>query len=115
MSNIVLVCGGRDFQDRDLLESFLDRLHAEESVDMLVQGGARGADLLAGIWAMSRGIPMAEVPANWHFYGKSAGSRRNHSMLLLKPSCVVAAPGGRGTEHMKMIARTAGIQVLDIN
>jgi YspA, cpYpsA-related SLOG family len=115
VSNIVLVCGGRDFQAQDWLWSFLDRMHAEEPIDMLVHGDARGADYHAGCWAMSRGIPMAAVPANWDFYGTAAGSRRNHSMLLLKPSCVVAAPGGRGTEHMKMIARAHGIQVLDIN
>lgn len=115
MSNIVLVCGGRDFDDQKRLWSFLDRMHAEEPIDMIVHGDARGADFHAGMWAMTRGVPMAAVPAQWAVYGNAAGSRRNHSMLLLQPSCVVAAPGGVGTEHMKRIARAYGIQVLTLD
>ena len=52
---IVLVCGGRDFTDRDLLFATMDRVLAKYPDGlMIVQGAAKGADLLAEGWCKSR-------------------------------------------------------------
>jgi len=105
---IALVCGGRDFDDRDRLYKVLDRLKPS----FVIQGGARGADAMAGEWAVDRGVPMAEVRAQWDRYGKQAGPMRNGWMLMLKPDVVVAFDGGRGTADMVQQARSAGIRVI---
>ncbi len=47
----LLVTGGRDFADRDLLYATLDRLHAEHNIIVVIHGDAKGADRLAGEWA----------------------------------------------------------------
>jgi hypothetical protein len=52
----VLVCGGRDFDNRAMLNAALDRLHAERVFSLVIAGGARGADTLAEDWANARGI-----------------------------------------------------------
>jgi hypothetical protein len=82
MSGIrLLVCGGRNFQDRDRVFSALDRFLATWPVGLLIHGAVRGADKLAGEWAKSRGIPVRDFPADWDRYRRAAGPRRNQQML----------------------------------
>lgn len=110
----VLVCGGRDFADAVFLNAELDRLHAEYRFTVLIEGCARGADQLAGLWADARGIRHLKFPADWHGLGRKAGPIRNEQMLREgKPNLVVAFPGGRGTAHMSGIARAAGLTVIE--
>lgn len=109
---ILLACGGRDFKDEALLDWALTAAHAKEEIEMLIHGGARGADLMAGAWAQERGIHTARVDALWDVLGKRcAGPRRNEAMLRLAPDGVIAFPGGTGTAHMVGIAREACIPV----
>ena len=44
----VLVCGGRDFNDWDLLHEVLNGLNNDKAIDCIIEGDARGADRLAG-------------------------------------------------------------------
>ncbi len=104
----ILVCGGRDFSDWDLLASTLDRLGPSS----IVHGAARGADTLAGVYAQKKKLPCQAFPADWKKYGKSAGFRRNEDMLKRSnPDLVLAFPGGNGTTHMVRTARNHGYQV----
>lgn len=80
-------------------------------IDLVISGGAAGADTLAIAWAEARGIHYAEVPALWSFYKRSAGMLRNKAMMFLQPDLVVAFPGGRGTQGMVDLAKRAGIPV----
>lgn len=41
---IVLVCGGRDYMDRDRVFNVLDDLHSSKGIAHLRHGGAAGAD-----------------------------------------------------------------------
>jgi predicted Rossmann-fold nucleotide-binding protein len=82
---------------------------------IIVHGAARGADSLAALWALERGVHAAAVPARWETYDKSAGRLRNSAMLALRPDMVIAFPGGIGTADMKRRARQAGIAVHEIN
>lgn len=111
---IALICGGRDFINRDLLFARLDYIHAKKPITMVVQGGAKGADLLAKEWAISRGIHCAQVDALWDHNGRAAGPIRNQAMLLLRPDIVIAFAGGRGTKHMVYAAKAQEIPVLKI-
>lgn len=108
----ILVCGGRDFSDKRQLMDELEKVHAQQPVTLVIQGGARGADNLARRWAEWRGIDVAEYPANWNKHGKAAGHRRNAAMLKHgEPELVVAFSGGRGTDMMCKLAIDANVGV----
>ena len=110
----VLVCGGRDFVDNDLLCRTLDEM--DPSPTLLIEGGARGADGMAFAWASRHGVERRTYPANWAKYGKAAGFVRNQAMLDRgKPDVVIAFPGGRGTADMAGRAERAGVEVRRIN
>lgn len=109
----LLVCGGRDYANIDHVYSVLSAVHAKRGISILIHGDAPGADTLAGEWAMERGIHVARVPALWDRYGSAAGPKRNEAMLQLNPDGLVAFPGGRGTNGMVELAKSAGITVMD--
>lgn len=108
----VLVTGGRDFNDRNLLNFALSVLHAATPFTLLIHGNARGADSLADEWARGQGIDTEVYPADWKKHGKPAGIIRNQQMLDQHPDLVVAFPGGKGTKHMTDISRKAGIKTI---
>jgi predicted Rossmann-fold nucleotide-binding protein len=109
----VLVCGGRNYEDRDALYAALDQLHSEHRFSVVIAGGARGADTLAADWAKERGIPTEIYMAEWNRLGRKAGPIRNRRMLDEgKPDLVVAFPGGTGTAGMAALARNAGEPVI---
>jgi len=106
----VLVCGGRDYQDRKRLFAFLDALDPPASV--IIEGEALGADQLSALWPSSRGVKLMPFPADWSRHGKSAGPIRNRQMLIEgRPDIVVAFPGGKGTANMIKQAVEAGVKV----
>jgi ABC-type Fe3+-hydroxamate transport system substrate-binding protein len=82
--------------------------------DIVIHGGARGADKLAGEWCQDGGIACAIVPAQWYYYRKSAGPVRNEWMMRLKPDLVIAFPGGTGTANMIKLAEEAGVEVIKV-
>ena len=107
----VLVCGGRNYRDRDRVFQVLDSIEAL----VVIHGGARGADQLAGAWAKERQVSCNTYSAQWDRYGKSAGFRRNEQMLNEgNPDLIIAFPGGNGTAHMMRIARQRGYEVTEI-
>lgn len=114
--NRVLVCGGRDFADKSRVWRVLDKLHALHPIDVLIVGGASGADHLAEQWAKHHQIAHFVFPAQWRRLPlRAAGPVRNRRMLDEgKPDRVVAFPGGTGTENMVTQAKNAGLPVIRI-
>lgn len=109
---IVLVCGGRDYKDIETANFVLDALHKEHKFTLLIQGGAKGADLFARAWARSRGVKFETEDANWEKHGNAAGPIRNELMLTMySPNLVVAFPGGPGTEDMVRKSKAHGVDV----
>lgn len=107
----VLVCGGRDYSDRDVLFYVLDCHKPTE----IISGMARGADSLAAEYAVRFGIKLQKFYANWSLHGNSAGPIRNRLMLTVgKPDKVIAFKGGKGTADMIKISKAAGIEVVEI-
>lgn len=109
----ILVCGGREFNDYNLLSETLNPYIHDGLV--IIHGAARGADTLAGSWAKDNGFETEEYPADWDKYGKRAGYIRNVQMLNEgKPDLVIAFPGGKGTEMMIDLANAAKVSVLEV-
>ena len=118
-----LICGGRDFCDERWMEAHIERMvtlcESRSKEFVVVEGAARGADLLAGSTARSRKLRVVEIPADWERLGKRAGFARNELMasFLLREirngasGDVVAFPGGRGTQHMRDHSRSVGLKV----
>ena len=112
----VLVCGGRDFDNESLVFGALDQIEAEMGPLVIIEGGARGADSLAALWADDRGAHHLQFKADWQKHGKGAGPIRNQTMLDDgKPDLVVGFPGGVGTADMLRRAKAAGIPVIEGN
>lgn len=106
-----LVCGGRTFNDYDLVCSVLDRL----LLYRIVEGGAQGADLLGRKYAQEHMLSYMTFPAQWAKYGKSAGPRRNKQMLEEGGvNLIVAFPGGMGTANMIRQGYEAGLEVIQV-
>ena len=78
----LLVCGSRTWTDEDTLYQMLDGIHESRTVTLLIHGGARGADKMAGEWAATRGIPVRVYHARWDVDGRAAGPMRNQRMLV---------------------------------
>jgi hypothetical protein len=114
---VVLVTGGRRFDQPAILHTALDGLLdqcKERHIDMkVIQGGARGADRFAWAWAQIHNIVCITVHANWIRDGKAAGPRRNQRMLdCHHPDICVAMPGGNGTADMVARCKQANIPIL---
>jgi hypothetical protein len=115
MQQRILVCGGRDYDDRDQLFRILDAAHLANPVILLIHGAARGADTLAADWALSRGILCQAYPADWAAHGNAAGPIRNRQMLEDgKPHLVIAFAGGKGTADMIRQAEAANVPVVRV-
>lgn len=127
----ILVCGGRDYSDRDNVIRVLDKITwdrgwvtPEELRDdvgnylpevVIISGAAKGADSHAIDWAVINWTDLETYPADWAKYGKSAGYIRNKQMLDEgRPDLVVAFPGGVGTAMMVKLARNAGVEVIEV-
>lgn len=109
----VLICGSRDWTDHHPVHARVNELPDDAIV---IEGEARGADLMARAAAERRGLFVARVPCNnvhWSKYGKSAGHKRNAAMLALGPDLVIAfqANGSAGTQGTIDRARELGIPV----
>lgn len=111
----VLVCGGRDYQDHSRVYEVLNKLHREAEIDVIIEGGAQGADRFASFWAVDHDVHFERFQADWENQGSFAGPMRNKRMLEEgEPDLVIAFPGGRGTADMVKKARKAGVQVVEI-
>lgn len=123
----VLVCGGRDYgafspsdsederklklEDRKHMLNIISDLNEEYDMT-IIQGEAKGADILGKACAELLNIPVESFPADWDRYGKRAGFIRNSEMLTKgKPDLVIAFRGGKGTKMMCDIAERAGVKV----
>lgn len=115
MSHKVLICGGREWRNREQTFRYLDDFHARTPIYKVVHGAARGADTLAGEWARARGIPVAAYPVSnqeWRQNPGGAGHARNQRMLSQeRPTHVIAFPGRGGTADMVRRAQRAGLSV----
>lgn len=73
----VAVIGSRTFTDKKLLEEELDKLN----IELLISGGAQGADTLAENYARERNIPVLIFKPDYHRHGKGGPLVRNKEIV----------------------------------
>jgi hypothetical protein len=110
----ILVCGGRDFPDRDLVFRTLDavaRKHGTETLAIIHGACLTGADKFAEEWAKEREVAYIGFPARWKTEGRAAGPLRNKRMRdATSPDHCIAFRGDRGTRGMIALMREIGIE-----
>ena len=112
----VIIAGSRGITDIRLLDDAMRQ--AGLDVTEVVSGTARGVDQLGESWAEARGIPVTRFPARWERQGRSAGYRRNQTMVRYAAAdplggALVAVwdRASRGTMHTIQLAQEQGLQV----
>lgn len=111
----VLMFGARDWTDPVPIVEELKRLIEEHGVSnlLVIEGGADGADELAGRYATDWNIHTARVPALWKTRGRGAGPQRNAIMAALEPDEAIGFHenlfASKGTADMARRLDKAGI------
>jgi hypothetical protein len=95
--NKVAVIGSRTFDDYGYMKETLDTLMP---IDLIVSGGAKGADSMAEQYAAENGIPTLVFKPDWKKHGKIAGFLRN-TTIVEESNTVVAFWDGKsnGTKN----------------
>lgn len=110
----ILVTGGRDWMDGEIVYEALRR-ETNSGPSIIIQGGCpTGADNFASIFGKLNFIPQEIYPADWKKHGRAAGPRRNQQMVDSGPDICLAfiterSRGARGTLQM---CTKAGIKTI---
>ena len=116
----IIVCGGREYKDRNTVFSALDTLLPLKDQITILHGAALGADKLAEEWCEAREIHCVPFAADWNKYHRPgrknpAGPIRNREMFNSGCDLVIAFPGGTGTADMINYAKSKGCEVIVID
>lgn len=124
LSLVVLVTGGRDYNDYQVVDRALSAMRPE--LDTVIHGDCRtGLDRVAGDWCRQNGVHAIAVPALWDYYRKlgrgkvaQAGPIRNDVLVELARRLdvyrVLVFPGNAGTRDCANRARAAGLRVEEV-
>jgi hypothetical protein len=95
----VIIAGSRFVTDFEKVLGAV--IHSGFNIDEVVSGGASGADKLGEDWAAVNLVPVKRFPADWLYYGKAAGPRRNRQMANYADALIAIWDGkSRGTFNM---------------
>lgn len=115
----LIVAGGRDFNDAELMARVLIAMADVELADKsvsIVSGMARGADALGYQFAQLHSIKCYPFAADWYKYGKNAGFVRNGEMAQIAHGLLAFHDGiSKGTAHMINTMRSMRKPVTVIN
>ena len=115
----VIIAGGRDFLDYNLLREKVDKILIDKRAThkiVIISGCARGADTLALRYASENILDTEEYPADWNAYGKKAGYMRNVEMAENADALIAFWDGkSKGTKHMIDIATERKLNIRVIN
>ncbi len=111
MTFVVLVTGGRDYEDAGRVYGVLSWLHAQVGLTGVVQGLATGADHHACMWAHRNRVPQRQFGIMWLTDGEENGPKKRNRRMWRETrkqvDMVIGFPGGSGTRDMIEIAREA--------
>jgi hypothetical protein len=108
----VLVCGSRTYDYPKVVYDVLNHY----APDVVIHGGATGADQSAHRWARRHNAIEMKFEADWKTHGKKAGPLRNQAMIDEAPDQVLAfvdkpLEKSIGTRSTVRMAERAGIPV----
>jgi len=107
----IIVAGGRDFDDAEMMDEALHRFHGILFAEFVNGMCPTGADKLALEYARSRGRKVHEFPADWSL-GKKAGPIRNAAMAKFSDVLIAFWDGkSPGTRSMIYLALKHGLEV----
>ena len=108
----IAVVGGRDFSDYNFMKMVLDSFHKLFGIDMIISGGATGADEFAYKYAIEKGITFVCYPPDPKDGFPRAYFRRNIG-IVNHCEAVIAFPtkNSRGTWHTINKAKQLGKKV----
>ncbi len=108
----VIIAGGRNFNNYNLLFKFCDKILINKSDIEIVSGTANGADRLGEIYADLNGYSLKKFPADWVNNKKSAGYLRNEEMAIYSDALIAFWDGkSKGTKHMIDLANHYKLKV----
>lgn len=111
----IIIAGGRDFMDYNLLREKVNKILQEKRVThkiVIISGCARGADTLGLRYASENVFDVEEYPAEWDKYGKKAGYMRNVEMAENANALIAFWDGkSKGTKHMIDIATERNLPI----
>ena len=111
----IIIAGGRDFMDYNLLKEKANKILQETKVThkiVIISGCARGADTLGLRYASENAFDVEEYPADWNKYGKKAGYVRNVEMAENADALIAFWDGkSKGTKHMIDIATERNLPI----
>ena len=110
------VIGSRTFNDYNRLKSILDKIHNFKYIELIISGGANGADLLGEKWAKENHIKTLVFKPDWDKFGKSAGYKRNIEIVNSSDTVIAFWDGvSKGTQHSINIAKEQNKKCYIIN
>lgn|SRR3990167_1946725 len=125
----VIITGGRDFNNYELLKETLNYLFGALAVKLIAGACDRGiltytrpdgttvygADGLTERYAAEFGYKFTPYPADWNKHGKAAGPIRNAAMIKSGAEICIGFWDGKskGTFDMMTKANKAGITVIE--
>lgn len=96
----VAIIGSRKFKSFRILERFINDNINFKDIDLIISGGAEGADTFAEIFAYKYNISKKIIYPNWEKYGKKAGFLRNIQIVKLSDVVFAFWDGcSKGTKH----------------
>lgn len=100
----LIVAGGRDFNDYELLSRVIMDMANKEYPDRaisIISGMAKGADALGYFFAIKHNVVKYSFPADWNKHGRSAGFIRNKEMGNFADGLIAFWDGkSKGTAQM---------------
>ncbi len=105
------VVGSRKWTNKKLLYETLDEI---PNIELIITGGAHGADTFALMYAREKNIPTKVFFPNYDLHGNSAPIRRNYSIAISCDSMLAFWDGkSSGTQQVISVAKKLN-RIVDI-
>ena len=110
----LIIAGSRTIKPTKKFIEFLIK-HFDIKPNVIINGDAKGVDKSGESWAISKGIKVKTMKANWEKYGKLAGHIRNKRMAKYGDALLLIWDGNsKGSKNMKSLAIENRLKIYEI-
>ncbi len=103
----IAVVGSRTYQDSQWISTCLSKLAETNTIETIISGGAKGADMIGQRWAEIHGVPTQIFIPDWTLHGKRAGYLRNEDIVNTATLVLAFWDGtSTGTRHSIELAHS---------